>query len=112
MSIMSTILRFARQVVQNILSQLTQQFNIIQEQAYSPMQAMVQQVTDGIWVGKGADAFVEEVSSIMMPGVGKIGDGVNLFGKNIQNAIDVMDQADEQVSGIVNSLGDLFGGIF
>jgi uncharacterized protein YukE len=112
MSIISVILRFARQVVQNVLGQLTQQFNIIQEQAFSPMQAMVQQVTDGVWVGKGADAFVEEVSSIMMPGVGKIGDGINVFSKNIQNAMDVMDRADEQVSGFVNSLGDIFGGIF
>lgn len=112
MSIMSALLRFARQVVQNVLSQLMQQFNVIQEQAYSPMQAMVQQVTDGVWVGKGADAFVEEVSSIMMPGVGKIGDGINQYSKNIQNAIDVMDRADEQVSGFINSLGDIFGGIF
>ena len=109
MSIMSVLLRFARQVVQNVLSQLMQQFNVVQEQAFKPMQMMVQQVTNGVWVGKGADAFVEEVSSIMMPGVGKIGDGINLFSKNIQNA---MDRADEQVSGFVNSLGDIFGGIF
>ncbi|MCB9420419.1 MAG: WXG100 family type VII secretion target [Ardenticatenaceae bacterium] len=112
MSILSVLLRFARQVVQNVLSQLMQQFNIVQEQAYKPMQMMVQQVTNGVWVGKGADAFVEEVSSLMMPGVGKIGDGINKFSKNIQNAMDVMDRADEQVSGIINSLGDLFGGIF
>ena len=108
----SVLLRFARQVVQNILSQLTQQFNMIQEQAYSPMQAMVQQVMDGVWVGKGADAFVEEVSSLMMPGVGKIGEGISTYSKNIQNAMDVMDRADEQVSGIVNALGDIFDGIF
>ena len=108
----SLLLRFARLVVQNVLSQLTQQFNIVQEQAYSPMQAMVQQVTDGVWVGKGADAFVEEVSGLMMPGVGKIGDGINVFSKNITNAMDVMDRADDQVSGIVNALGDIFGSIF
>lgn len=108
----SVLLRFARQVVQNILSQLTQQFNMIQEQAYSPMQAMVQQVMDGVWVGKGADAFVEEVSSLMMPGVGKIGEGISTYSKNIQNAMDVMDRADEQVAGIVNALGDIFDGIF
>jgi uncharacterized protein YukE len=108
----SVLLRFARQVVQNILSQLTQQFNIVQEQAYSPMQAMVQQVTDGVWVGKGADAFVEEVSGLMMPGVGKIGDGINVFSKNIQNAMDVMDRADDQVAGMVNGLGDIFDSIF
>ena len=108
----SVLLRFARQVVQNVLSQLTQQFNLIQEQAYSPMQAMVQQVMDGVWVGKGADAFVEEVSSLMMPGVGKIGEGISTYSKNIQNAMDVMDRADEQVAGIVNALGDIFDGIF
>ncbi len=108
----SVLLRFARQVVQNILSQLTQQFNIVQEQAYSPMQAMVQQVMDGIWVGKGADAFVEEVSSLMMPGVGKIGEGISTYSRNIQNAMDVMDRADEQVAGIVNALGDIFDSIF
>jgi len=108
----SVLLRFARQVVQNVLSQLTQQFNVVQEQAYSPMQAMVQQVTDGIWVGKGADAFVDEVSGLMMPGVGKIGDGINVFSKNIQGAMDVMDRADEQVSGMVNALGDIFDSIF
>jgi uncharacterized protein YukE len=99
-------------MVQNVLSQLTQQFNVVQEQAYSPMQAMVQQVTDGVWVGKGADAFVEEVSGLMMPGVGKIGDGINVFSKNITNAMDVMDRADDQVSGMVNALGDIFGSIF
>lgn len=108
----SVLLRFARQVVQNVLSQLTQQFNVVQEQAYSPMQAMVQQVTDGVWVGKGADAFVDEVSGLMMPGVGKIGEGINVFSKNIQNAMDVMDRADEQVSGMVNALGDVFDSIF
>ena len=112
MSIFGALIRFARQVVQNVLSQLMQQFNVIQEQAFSPMQAMVQQVAGGVWVGKGADAFVEEVSNIMMPGVGKIGNGISVFSKNIQNAMDVMDQADEQVSGIVGSLGDLFGSIF
>ena len=106
------LIRFARKVVENVLSQLMQQFNVVQEQAFSPMQAMVQQVMDGVWVGKGADAFVEEVSSIMMPGVGKIGDGITTFSKNITNAIDVMDRADEQVNNIVNGLGDLFGGIF
>jgi hypothetical protein len=108
----AALIRFARKIVESVLSQLMQQFNIVQEQAFSPMQAMVQQVTDGMWVGRGADAFVEEVSSIMMPGVGKIGDGINIFSKNINNAIDVMDRADEQVNNFVNSLGDLFGGIF
>jgi len=109
---MNILVRFARMVVQNVLSQLLKQFNIVREQAYDPMQSMIQQVTDGVWIGKGADAFVEDVSSIMMPGVGKIGDGITLFSKNIDNAIATMDAADEQVTGIVGALGDIFGSIF
>jgi len=109
---MNIFFRFARIVVQNVLSQLMKQFNIVREQAYDPMQAMIQQVSDGIWIGKGADAFVDDVSSIMMPGVGKIGDGIDLFSKNVNNAITTMDAADEQVNGIVGSLGDLFNDIF
>ncbi len=109
---LNVLIRFARKVVQNVMQQLMQNFNVVQEQAFSPMQAMVQQVTDGIWVGQGADAFVEEVSSIMMPGVGKIGDQITTFNRNIGNAVDVLDRADETVNNVVNGLADLFGGIF
>jgi uncharacterized protein YukE len=109
---MQILIRIARQVVQNVLSGLMKQLNVVQEQAHAPMQQMVQQVTGGIWVGKGADAFVEEVSSLMMPGVGRIGEGINTYSRNIQNAMDVMDQADNQVSGIARGIGDIFSAIF
>lgn len=112
MSIVNVLIRFARQVVQNVMQQLMQNFNVVQEQAFSPMQAMVQQVSDGIWVGQGADAFVEEVSNIMMPGVGRIGDNITTFNNNLGNAVDVLDQADETVNNVVNGLADLFSGIF
>lgn len=64
---MDKLLRFARQVVANVLSQLTQQLNIVQQQALQPMRTMIQQVTGGVWVGDGANAFVQEVSSLMIP---------------------------------------------
>jgi len=106
------ILRFARQVVANIMSQLMKQFDVIEQQAANPMKAMVQQVMGGAWVGKGADAFVEEVSNLMLPGVGQIGDGISTFHKNIANAIQVMDRADQAVSNMVNGLMDEFANIF
>ncbi len=62
MSILSILLKLARQVVESVMGQLMQQFNVVQEQAMSPMKAMVDQVVGGVWVGDGADAFVEEVS--------------------------------------------------
>jgi hypothetical protein len=109
---MKYLLRFARKVVQNVMSQMTQQLNIVQEQAYNPMQQMVQQVVGGVWVGRGADAFVEDVSNMMMPNVNQIMDTIGITNRNIQNAIDVIDRADDQVNNSVNGLADLFGSIF
>ena len=106
------LLRFARKIVETVTSQLMQQLNVVQEQAYTPMQQMVQQVTNGVWVGRGADAFVEEVSSLMMPGVSQIQDNISTMNKNLLFAVDVIDQADQAVSSAVNSLADTFGSIF
>lgn len=106
------LLRFARSVVQNVLSQLTQQMNVVQDQAYSPMQQMVQQVVGGVWVGRGADAFVEEINGLMMPRTNRVTENINTLNKNVMFAIDRIDQADDEVQTAVNSLGDLFGNIY
>lgn len=106
------LLRMARQVVRNVTSQLTQQLNIVQNQAMQPMRAMVQQVMGGIWIGEGANAFVEEVSSLMIPGVGQVMDQITTTTNNINRAVDVIDEADKRVQGMVNSLSDVFGRIY
>lgn len=97
------LLRVARQVLQSVLSQLTQQLNIVEEQALSPMRAIVQQVSDGAWVGEGANAFVEEVSSLTIPGVGRVGENIRTMSKNIQFALDTMERADEEVDRLIKS---------
>jgi predicted ribosome-associated RNA-binding protein Tma20 len=109
---MGKLLRFARQVVANVLSQLTQQLNIVQNQALQPMRTMIQQVTGGVWVGDGANAFVQEVSSLMIPGVGKVGENITTMQRNLNRAIEVMDRADQQVNGMVRGLSDVFNGIY
>jgi uncharacterized protein YukE len=111
-AIKKALIRFARKVVQSVMSQLMQQLNIVQEQALSPMRSMVQQVMGGIWVGDGANAFVDEVSSLMIPGVGRVAENITMMHKNIQHACDVIDQADAAVQGKVNGLADIFGGIY
>jgi len=112
MSILKALIRLAMKVVQGVLSQLMQQLNIVQEQALAPMRQMIQQVTGGIWVGDGANAFVEEVSSLMIPGVGRVADNIQMIHKNVQHAADVIQQGDQQVNGKVNGLADIFGAIY
>src|SRR5690348_13759619 len=97
------LFRFARKVVEGILQQLTQQLNVVQEQAMAPMRAMIQQVTGGVWRGEGANAFVQEVSSLMIPGVGRVASTITTLSSNIKHAQDVVDRADEEVNKIVKS---------
>ena len=106
------LIRIARAVLKMVLQQLMQQFNLLQEQVMSPMQKMIQQVTDGVWIGEGANAFVDEVSSIMIPGVGRVADDVDFFRNGLQKAEEIMDQADNQASQKANALGDIFKAIF
>ena len=112
MSTFGTLLRFARQVVLNVMSQLTQQVSVIEDQAMNPMRQMIHQVTNGVWIGEGANAFVEEVSSMFIPGVGRVAETINIVNSNLNHAIDVLDQADQQVTALANSLGDLFSNIY
>ena len=111
-AIVKALIRLARKVVEGVLSQLMQQLNVVQDQALAPMRQFVQAVAGGMWVGDGADAFVEEVSSLMIPGVGQVGDHITTLHKNLQNAVDVIDQADQQVNSKINGLADVFGGIY
>ncbi len=97
------LMRFARKIVDGILSQLTQQLNIVQELAMAPMRLMIQQVTGGIWRGNGANAFVQEVSSLMIPGVGKVAQTITGLSTNLKFAQSVIDRADEEVNKLVKS---------
>lgn len=106
-------IRFARKIVQTVLNQLKQLSNIVQEQAYAPMKQMAQLVQGGeIWRGEGADAFVQEVTSFMMPSVVKVDGNINSYVKNIQRAIDIIDRADEQSSKKADDLSQIFGSIY
>lgn len=111
-SLMGRLIRLARAILNSVITQLNQQFDVVEDQALTPLRTMVQAVTGGIWKGKGADAFVDEVSSLMIPGVGVVGQNITTVNKNIQRAVDVMDRADSQVNTMVNSLGDIFGNIY
>ena len=97
----SALLRMARSVVDSVLSQLAGQKNIVLEQAMRPMDAMVQQVVGGVWIGKGADAFVQEVRSVMNPGCKLIDNNFATFIRNITAARARIDKADQDVTRLV-----------
>jgi uncharacterized protein YukE len=102
------LLKVAKMVVQQVLQGLNQQLNVVTEQAYNPMQAALEEVTSGVWRGVGADAFVEEVSSLHMPGVGLIGDQIRSFSSNLQRAQEIMEEADKSANQQVRNIDEIF----
>jgi hypothetical protein len=112
MGIMSSLLRFARSIVQGVLNQITQQMNVVQESAMSPINQMVQSVTNGVWRGKGADAFVQEMQSEVLPAFGSLLTGIGSTNTHINKAIEIMHAADTNGASKVNSLVDVFRSIF
>jgi uncharacterized protein YukE len=101
--ISNLLLRLARQVVEGVLSQLMQQLNVVQTMAMAPMRAIVQQVVGGVWRGDGANAFVSEVTSLMIPGVGRVADTITKLNSNIRFAQDTITQADQKVNRLIQS---------
>lgn len=112
MALFDRLIRLARAVLRSVTTQLFQQFDVVEDQALTPLRGMVRDVTGGIWRGAGADAFVEEVSSLMIPGIGVVGENITSINRNIQRAIDVMDRADTEVSTKVKNLDDVFSRIY
>jgi hypothetical protein len=110
---LGVLLRFARAVVSMVMQQLMQQFQVVTDQAMNPMRQMISQVTSGVWVGDGANAFVRDVSSISIPYVGQIGTQITTMNRNLQHAIEVMDRADREVNRMVQGLAsNTFANIF
>lgn len=108
----SQLIRLARAILNSVITQLNQQLDIVQDQALTPLRAAVEAVVGGIWRGAGADAFVDEVSQLMIPGVGVVGGHITKVNQNVQRAIEIMDQADAQVATMANNLGDIFDNIY
>lgn len=112
MSIKRYLLKIARAAVDMVLNQIAQQMNICQDLVRNPVQQMVNQVMGGIWIGEGADKFVDEVTSLVIPGSERIYASCQVTTQSIHRALEIMDAADNQVRGLVNDLEGVFQNIF
>jgi phage-related protein len=99
-------------VVEGIINQIMQQVNVIQDAVTAPLRAMVSEVMGGIWKGNGADRFVEEMTSEVIPSLVNIaGVGTN-YGGALKKAMDRMMGASKSALGKVSPLTDIFSRIF
>jgi hypothetical protein len=98
----SLLMRLARKVLESVLQQLMQQFNVIQEQALAPIKQIIATSVEP-WKGEGADAFREELTNLLSPQITRIGTGITNYHSNLNKARDLIDRADSTARNLVNS---------
>lgn len=106
------LFKWVEDLVNNVINQVLQQVNIIQDAVTSPLRAIINQVTGGIWKGDGANRFVQEMTSEVIPMLVNIMGFNTNFANAIKKSQDTMQQAVKQATSQAQTLMDVFGQIF
>jgi len=109
--LVNDLLSIARAVVNSVMDTINSAINQIADTVTSPLKSFVNQVTGGIWKGDGADRFVQEMTSEVIPALNNIGSVTFSFGNILGQAVSLIDQAESTASNLANSLLDTFGSI-
>lgn len=112
-SLIGVLLRLARAVLDNVLSVLKGQLNVVQTMVQQPLKAIVGMAAGGtVWRGDGATKFVEMVNQQFLPLAQLGGTNIDQTGKQLQQAADMIWEADKKATQVVNNLAGLFSGIY
>lgn len=113
------IFDFISDAVSDVINQITGFATQIADMVESPINNWVNQVMGGVWTGRGADAFVNEMQTVVLPEIAQLiaaiagaGGGGGGFLSMIQDAIGIISDADDAITGIIEGVGDLFDSIF
>ena len=100
------------ELVNPIISSIMSRFNMIQDLITTPLKGLVNQVTQGMWKGNGANKFVAEMTDEVIPMLTNIMTGTQNYANSIKKSQEHMLQGFQQASSIANSLFDTFNSIF
>lgn len=106
------LFKWVEDLVSNVISQVLQQVNIIQEAVTSPLRALVNQVMAGMWKGEGANRFVQEMTSEVIPMLVNIMGFNTNFANAIKKSQDRMQQSVHQATSQAQTLFDVFNRVF
>jgi WXG100 family type VII secretion target len=103
------IFNIVRSAIQGAMSTVTQQQQAAEE-VLGNIQGFVPKV-QGAWRGGDEQEFEADVARKLVPAMMQLIAAIAGFGGSLGQALDIMDQADSKVKGLVGKLGDLFGKI-
>jgi uncharacterized protein YukE len=106
------MLEIARSVLRTVTSQVQSQIQQILDEALSPIQDMTDLVESGeIWVGDGADRFVEEMRSECLPTLTTLNTKMTDMHTGILSSEHSIDEADNRARSEASKLVDLYEAI-
>ena len=106
------LFKFVEDLVGNAISQILKQVNVVQDAVTSPLRGLVNEVMGGMWKGEGANRFVQEMTSEVIPMLMNIMGFNTSFANSITKAQNRMNQAINQATSQAQTLFDVFGNIF
>ena len=106
------LLRTATGAVDAVVNVLARQQNALQEQVRGTIQAIIGQVTGGVWIGAGADAFVQELQSEFLPLSASLDNSLGRMIQSVRSAQNIVEQADNQAAQVVDAWTDIVDAIF
>ncbi len=104
--------KFVEHLVSNATSQILKQVNVIQDSVTAPLRSLVNEVTGGMWKGEGANRFVQEMTSEVIPMLVSIMGFNTSFANSITKAMNRTNQAINQATSKAQTLLDTFNSIF
>ncbi len=109
---MSFILKLVYSAVNGVMGMINKLLNQITQEITSPLRVMIRNVTGGIWKGDGAERFVNEMNSLVIPGLlSLVGINTSFLGA-LRKSTEIFQSADKMATSKANELVDIFGNIF
>lgn len=96
--------------VSNVMAGVTQQQQIA-SQALDTIKGYVPKV-QAAWIGKDAEEFAKDVARKLVPAMMELIAAIAGLNLNLTKGLDIVRQADSQVSKLADQLGGVFDGIF
>ena len=106
------LFKWVEDMVNEVISGWLKQVTQIEEAVISPINGLVNQVMGGIWKGAGADKFVAEMKSVVLPMLASLLTINNGWANAMNKLQSTMQNATSQASSAVGGLVDFFSGMF
>jgi hypothetical protein len=106
------LLRTASDAVDAVVNVLIRQQSILAQQVEGTIRAIIGQVTAGVWIGAGADAFVQELQTEFLPVSASLDSSIARMIQGVRSADNLVEQADNQATQVVDAFAELVDAIF